>query len=114
MLKLYSGKAINEIKSQAGKEAVTAYLQSRQRIENEIYNRASCAVYFDFNDSNLRVFSIERVGIGTTDERTIIGYYIPSEMNQHTNSKEKIIHEWFLLISREEHNRLVKEWSEHI
>lgn len=70
---------------------------------------------FRFNDPEISVFSIERLSQGTTDERTVIGYYFKRDFkNAEERSPEenkKVIHQWFLVCSRENHVRLIEEWE---
>jgi hypothetical protein len=116
MLKLYFNKSIERIKQRAGEDAVKAAVNNRLNIEATIAARSECVTGFNFRDPNVRVFSIERVDYGTLNERTVIGYYLQNEIDDpeqaKTDSKgsSKFIHEWYVLLSREGHNKLVEQW----
>ena len=77
-------------------------------IEDEIEKRGATEMEFDFNHPNISVLSVERVRIGTMEECTNIGYYFKDSENTDN------IKEWHMMCSRENHNRLVKNFQEHI
>jgi hypothetical protein len=58
----------------------------------------------DFN--KMDVFSIERAGVNTSNEKTIIGYFFHKE-------DEKQIREWVLYVSREGHKKLIEKFNIH-
>ena len=88
MFKLYSKKSIERIKQKAGEEAVKAAVNNRLNIESTIAAREKCPIRFKLDDSNLKVFSIERVDHGSFNERTIVGYYLQNEINDPFQVKE--------------------------
>lgn len=63
--------------------------------------RDACEVSIDLKDA--RVLSVERIHMGTMDERTVIGYTLPE-------SKE--IQSWYLFCSRKQHNALCEKLHE--
>jgi len=79
-------------------------------------SRADCGVcVFNFNDPEIVVFSIERVAHNTEDERTVIGYYFKRDLKnadeRAPEENKKVIHQWYLVCSRENHAQLVEEWK---
>ena len=56
---------LEKIKQDAQREALKEYSESeetqRKNIEWSISQRSKCAIYFNFNDPNLVVFSVERI-----------------------------------------------------
>jgi len=114
-MKLYTNKQIEEIKSKAAADAISAYKNQSQNeytaIESAIKARVECPASFDFSDENINVFSVERMempsfaGVPNISERTVIGYFIFNENGGTT------IKEWNLYCSREDHNKLVAEFN---
>jgi len=78
-------------------EADKAQFVSMQQQEQD---RDFAALAMDLTNA----FSIERISIGSSDERTIVGY-----MKSETSSKVK---EWNLYISKKCHNNLCEKASE--
>lgn len=107
---------LEKIKQDAQREALKEYSESeetqRKNIEWSISQRGECAVYFNFNDPNLVVFSVERVDHHTMGERTIIGYYLKAEAIKDGAEEKKAIKEWALYCNRQQHNELVKKFNE--
>lgn len=64
-------------------------------------------VYFDFTKVN--VFSIERMCDNRTNGKinTIIGFLLPKGEGKYETK------EWFLYCSQEQHDKLVKQFSQH-
>ena len=122
IMKLYTDKQIEEIKSKAAAEAISKYSNELSKcsnelrdeyiaVENAITAKAECAPSFNFNDENINVFSVERIdmpsaaGVPNRNERTLIGYTILGENNT------LIIKEWSFYCSREDHHDLVAEFN---
>jgi hypothetical protein len=119
-MKIYTDKQIQQIKSEAQLEGYNRHsnelkddqLDSADSIENAIKARSECPPSFNFNDININVFSVERMGmprvagIPNRNEHTNIGYTILDE------NKTVITKQWVLYCSREDHNKLVAEFND--
>lgn len=115
IMKLYTDKQIEEIKSKAAAEAISKCSNELRdeyiAVENAITAKAECPPSFNFNDENINVFSVERIdmpsvaGVPNRNERTLIGYTILGENNT------LIIKEWSFYCSREDHHDLVAEFN---
>lgn len=101
---LVTNSYIEKIKS----DAVEEYKKTLTAYENVDRVRENCLVLFDFDIPHMDIFSIERIGMNTNDERTIIGYFNTKEDAEKKDSKE-----WTLFISRNQHNKLIEEYANH-
>jgi hypothetical protein len=122
----YKRELANDAKFQA--EAKIKRDEEEKRLENERKIRLEATMAeldaaretggqcsFNFGDSEIIPFSVERVKCGTIDEHTIIGYYFRKDLknaeDRNPEDNKKIIHEWHFFCSRENHARLLAEWS---
>ena len=81
----------------------------KQLVEETLNNQsADCGVFFDFNNPDIKVYSIERVPYGA---RVKCGQH---EIGEHTlicwTDKEQKNHEWLCWCSPKRHDELVAEF----
>lgn len=110
-MKLLTDKQIETIKDIAVAKYIRDKIDQEGRDLQKIDERGACAFAFDFSNPDIYVFSIERSGWNTSDERTIIGYILSGDI--HDDKNKSTLKEWDLLCSREQHNELVKKWLEY-
>jgi hypothetical protein len=68
-------------------------------------NKVDFAIDFDVaKTAGFVAFSVERIHIGTRDERTTIGFI-------EVHATPPVTHEWNLHCSREQHNKIVSQLS---
>ena len=108
---LLTNKELEIMRDQMIREYIDSDENRMRRIEASISQRGKCAVYFNFSDPNVVVFSVERIDHGTLNERTTIGYYLKAAAIHEGADEKKVIKEWALLCSREQHNQLVEEFN---
>ena len=80
-------------------------------------------VAITFDDPRFKVITIERENVDGLSESTVIGYYLTDidgnpienryKINGVCESDEGSLKEWYLNITREQHNELIKCWHEH-
>ena len=68
-------------------------------------NEYTCDQQFDFMNPSINVFSIERTYNGGK-WNTNIGYFINC-----VSDKDKAVHEWWMVTSRSQHQKLVDEYK---
>lgn len=110
-MKLLTDKQIETIKDIAVAKYIRDKIDKEGRDLQKIDERGACAFAFDFSNPDINVFSIERSGWNTPDERTIIGYILSDDI--HDDKNKSTLKEWYLLCSREQHNELVNKWLEY-
>ena len=110
-MKLLTDKQIETIKDIAVAKYIRDKIDQEGRDLQKIDERGACAFAFDFSNPDVNVFSIERSGWNTSDERTIIGYILSGDI--HDDQNKSTLKQWDLFCSREQHNELVKKWLEY-
>lgn len=110
-MKILTDSELEILKNKIKQEAIEEYIVSHKNIEREIYNRNNCSMWFKLDDPNIIVFSVERVNHNKLNEKTIIGYYLKAAVNQNNAGENKVINEWNLFCSREQHNELLKKFA---
>jgi len=110
MWKIYSQSSINRIREQAAADAIFAYKKSEASKPQAYIDidrvREDCTVMLKFDNPHMSIFSIERMNMNDTNERTVIGYVFTGEEKPH-------VKEWTLYISRRQHNELVQKFATH-
>jgi len=110
-MKILTNKEIDLIKDTAVAEHMKKLMNEKKQVLENISARFQCLFAFDFANPDINVFSIERNGWNTPDERTIIGYILSGDI--HDDLHKRTLKEWSLFCSREQHNELVKKWVEY-
>lgn len=102
---------INELKMKvlelkAGNEALSHRCDEYIDVLKE-QNQFSCESLFDFTNSAINVFSIERSKDGYGRWNTSIGYII----NTDKESEENGVHEWAMWTTIAQHKKLVEDYK---
>ena len=125
---ILSQETLNNIKHdeysrgrQDGRDEMRRELYTPKHVD--VYAKAEIDAIRDQNDSvidflhpNISVFSIERVNVGTLEEKTVVGYFV--KLNEglvedaNDNQKSSVVREWSLLLSRTQHANLIAAWIE--
>jgi hypothetical protein len=111
-MKFLTENQIFKIKESAVATYIEKIKKDKAEVSKIIEERGYFPFAFDLQDPNIKIFSIKRVAHNEESEKTVIGYYLLKDIENFEKSGEKVIKEWSLLISRKQHNDLVKAWAE--
>ena len=87
-------------------KSLEADLERLRKERDEVVRADVQSSTFVIDFKNLDVFSVERMGEGSADAYTILGYWV------HHPDGSKSVDEWKFYCSHEQHEKLAKEFQD--